>query len=136
MKLMNPWRRRGDGLSGPIRNVTIENNVFSGKWLSWHSVPVENVRVINNLFANIAADERFSLPSGVVSAGNVSFAPLHPIDDPETACQGKLAGRLFRATPFKVERPGPVWLEYETYPALRDASPLIAQWMKVADRCD
>ena len=61
---------------------------------------------------------------------------MPPVDNPEAACQGKLAGRLFRATAFRVERPGPVWLEYDTYPASQDAGPLVAQWMKVANRCD
>ena len=136
LKLMNPWQGRGDARSGPIRNVTIENNVFSGKWLSWHSSQVENVRVENNLFADVVADQRFDLPAGVVNVGNVSSKSLHPVDDPEAACQAKLAGRRFRATSFKVERPGPVWLEYDTYLATRDAGPLVAQWMKVANRCD
>lgn len=136
LKLMNPWKNRGDSRSGPIRNVTVENNVFSGKWLSWSSSPVENVRVENNVFANIVSDERFGLPSGVVSAGNVYRETLHRAGNPEMACQIKLAGRVSRTTSFRVERPGPAWLEYDKYPASRDAGPLVEQWMKVANQCD
>lgn len=132
---MNPWQGRSNALAGPIRNVTVEHNVLSGKWLSWHSAPVDNVRVVNNLFADIVAEPRFGLPAAVVDVGNVSFKSAQRSDNPEAACRLKLAAGLSPASRFKPERPGPAWLDYDTLPATRDIGGLAQQWMKVAGRC-
>ena len=136
LKLMNPWAGRSDARSGPIRNVTVDNNVFSGKWLSWHSAPLDNVRVENNLFANIVVDERFGLPSVVVSAGNVFRQSTQRTDNPVAACELKRAVQGVRGVSFKAARPGPAWLAYDALPALKDVGALAEQWMKVANRCD
>ncbi len=136
LKLMNPWAGRNDARSGPIRNVMVDNNVFSGKWLSWHSAPVHNVRVENNVFANITLDERFGLPSGVVSAGNVFHDSTQRADNPAAACELKRTTWGSRPASFKTERPGPAWLAYVTLPATKDVEVLAEQWMKVAGQCD
>ena len=140
LKWLNPWRDLGDRLVGPIRNVEIQYNFFSGKWLcycDWAAEkPVENVRVENNAFADIINDERFKLPTGVVNAGNIFVKSSHGSDTPDAACEIKLAARASRTTSFRVERPGPAWLEYDKYSASRDVVELAEQWMKVANRCD
>jgi hypothetical protein len=136
LKLMNPWMGRGDSRSGPIRNIAIRHNVFSGKWLSWNNAPVEDLRVEDNVFADVVSDERFGLPSAAVSAGNVFRHSAPRADNPESACLLKRAGPPLRATLFRAERPGPGWLEYDKHPAVRDVSTLVEQWMKVANQCE
>ena len=135
LKWLNPWRDKGGILSGPTRNVVVQNNFFSGKWLCYCDRPVENVRVENNIFADVAIDERFKLPSGVVSAGNSFVKSLHGSDTPEAACRIKLAVGASRTTFFRVERPGPAWLDYAAHPATREAAVLVDQWMKATGQC-
>ena len=135
LKLMNPWQGRGNVLAGPIRNVTVEHNVFSGKWLSWHKAPVENVRVMNNVFADIVSDARFELPAGVVNVGNVPVKSAQGLAGPEAACRLLRAAGFSRAGTFTAERPGPAWFEYGKYPATRDIAGLADQWMRVASQC-
>ena len=140
LKWLNPWGDRGNRLAGPIRNVEVHYNFFSGKWLcfcDWASEkPVENVRVENNVFADLIIDERFKLPTGVMNAGNIFVKSSQGSDNLVAACRIKLAARASRTTSFKVERPGPVWLEYDKHSASRDVVALAEQWMKAANRCD
>ena len=135
LKLMNPWQGRSNTLARPIRNVTVENNVFSGKWLSWHSAPVENVRVVNNVFANVAADARFELPSAVAQVGNFSFKTEQGLDNPETACRLRLAAGFSPPSTLKAERPGPLWLDYDKLPATQDVAGLARQWAHLTSGC-
>ena len=136
LKWLNPWKDRGNNLSGSTRNVVVQHNVLSGKWLSYHDGPLDNVRVEGNLFVNIVADDRFSLPSEVVSVDNVFRESTQRADNPVAACELKRAVQGSRAASFKVERPGPAWLAYDTFPGLKDVGALAEQWMKVAGQCD
>lgn len=135
LKLMNPRQGRSNAQAGPIRNVTVENNVFSGKWLSWHSAPVENVRVVNNVFADIIADARFDLPSAVAQVGNVSFKTEQGLDNPEAACRLRLAAGFSPPGTLKPERPGPLWLDYDKLPATHDVAGLARQWVHLTSGC-
>ncbi len=135
LKWLNPWQGRGNVLSGPTRNVTVRHNVLSGKWLSWHSTPVKNVRVVNNVFADVVADARFELPAGVVNVGNVAITSTQRSDSPAAACRLKQAAGFSRADAYRAERPGPAWFEYRNYPATRDIAGLADQWMRVASQC-
>ena len=154
LKWLNPWQGRGGVLSGSSKNVVVRNNVFSGKWLAYSATPLERVRVESNVFADVVSDERFGMPAGVVDDGNIFLKSPQGSSSPDVACQLKLAARFARriessnpifpnwegtsghARLFKVERPGPAWLDYDKYPASQDAGPLVEQWMKVANRCD
>ena len=139
LKWLNPWRGRVGIEGGPIRNVTLRDNFFNGKWLCFCDWPVENVRVQNNLFADLVIDDRFRLPARVVDSGNVFVKTLHGAHDVKSACQIKRENA--RPAPssnnpqYAPRRPGPIWLDYDTAAASRDVIELSAQWMKMTREC-
>ena len=151
---MNPWSGRAGRLSGPIRNVAVERNVFSGKWLCFCTSPMESVRVENNLFADTKEDPRFGFPPAVATSANIFLGTSRRSDTPESACEMKSKARLPRkgrqadprsspwahegsnAGAFVAERPGPAWLDYRKDPAAAEFATIAEEWTRAAGRCD
>jgi hypothetical protein len=125
LKLLNPWWQKPLPLSGPIRNVTLRDNLFTGRWLSWHATArTRDLAIQSNVFAVAAAQSR-PWPPGVVETGN-RYLDLSQIEYPDPAGDVEwLRARLDAAglgatrlspgplgAPWQIPRPGPAWYDW------------------------
>lgn len=123
VKLLNPEADSAGKAPRPIRNITIQDNVFVGRWLAWSNAPVAEVSVERNVFA-LQREDGPDWPQGVLVADETRVVlPADGYADPGQDARWWAAAAGGSRAPA---RPGPRWLDWGSHPATRDiASTLV-----------
>ena len=124
IKLLNPEVPSGEAPAPPIRNITVRENVFVGKWLAWSNSPVLDVRVANNVFA-LQRPAESHWPVGVKLENNKAIElPVAGYSDPGTDTRWWADALLGGVR--QLPRPGPRWFDWSKHPATRDIGTALA----------
>lgn len=125
VKLLNPDPPPGAPPAPPIRNITLRENIFVGRWLAWSNSPVVDVSVTDNAFA-LQRPQESRWPAGLVEQGNtMSSLPESGYADPGNDPRWWQMANL--RMPESLHRPGPRWLDWSESPATRDIVGVLSQ---------
>lgn len=123
----------GNSIARPvIHDVLVRDNVVVGNWLTWYdaSIPLRNVSLTGNLFAVMRmvqprwpaavkdADNHYAiLPQDGYPDPGQGFATIATLTGPGAAAGTSTAAALARGRGWRMSRPGPRWLRWESLPS-------------------